>query len=431
VIDKNDEDGVEGEDDLLKVTLYKPLSKTPATDVVTLSWPDTPLRVYTKPDRTGRINTGHAFTVATMPDEVDLYAEGWAVQADLSLRADYSTAGASCSDVVELTVVGADLSYVYFVSDHGVLTDWTTNFTDAGGTVFAPRGWRRAPPANNPVSHTQGIPVTARVAVTISPAGQQFRLIGTCGIAGLDFTQAIPTTSTGAAQVVQIASTVPLDAKVQVLEPPIKWKVQFTNSVPLGESGPHKVYVTWGAPGEGPTLKRVGYVCTEAQGAGSPEAAADDLHAALAGEIVLGLGNEHGWELLDGGSGDCDNLAYCMLLCVEMLGAGPSIVANVRASEDGGAGNCLSQDDRPGPPHQWLVLDFDLGAGYAWNAYESCCVTAGQYYAIHPTQKAGDDYQMLLALPCQQYWAATVDDKRPGDEGWTVIEPPIEEQPKP
>jgi len=120
-----------------------------------------------------------------------------------------------------------------------------------------------------------------------------------------------------------------------------------------------------------------------------------------------------------------------MALQVEMLGAGLATLRLVRASTNSGAGNCLGQEDRPGPPHQYLILDFDPGTGYEWNAWEGCCETAGHYYAITPSLKRSDDYQMLLALPGQQYWVETQNDTEPGQPTWDPVEPPVEEIPKP
>jgi hypothetical protein len=337
------------------------------------------------------------------------------------------------TDRVKVTVVDAQVESVTFVSDHGVLTDWNTNFAAGGGDLYNPRGWHKDPPANNPVSHTQGLNVTVEVGVTISPAGVQYKLSGVSGVNGLDFQQQDAVTSTGALQTFHLTSSQDdkLDAKVAVVQTPIHWQASLTDAVNLGDSGPHKLYVTWGSPGNGPTLKRIDHVCTHANGAGSQEAIADALQTTTATHTVFLVGGTtDGWALLDGGAGDCDNQARCMGLQVEMLGAGPAVVRLVRASTNGGAGNCLDQEDREGPPHQWLVLDFNTGTGYDWNAYEGCCETAGHYYAIHPQIKADNDYQLLLALPCQQYWITTVGDVQPGTPGCQV-EQVIEEVGKP
>ena len=38
-----------------------------------------------------------------------------------------------------------------------------------------------------------------------------------------------------------------------------------------------------------------------------------------------------------------------------------------------------------------------------------------------PKHKATNDYTMLQALPCQQYWVSTKDNATPGDpDGWEV-----------
>ncbi len=50
-------------------------------------------------------------------------------------------------------------------------------------------------------------------------------------------------------------------------------------------------------------------------------------------------------------------------------------------------------------------MDFvTSGTSHNWSAYEGCCNTAGKYYAITPKLKATDDYAMLTAINCRQYW---------------------------
>jgi hypothetical protein len=212
----------------------------------------------------------------------------------------------------------------------------------------------------------------------------------------------------------------------------IDWTVNVTAPDPdlefdLGSSGSHKMYVTWAAPGYAPTLKRVDFVCDEADGSGSQGAVADALWAAVAASTQFGSGNTDGWALLDGGTGDCDNQAYCMALCVEMTGIDASVVC-VYASLDAGEGNCVELEP-PRDTDEYLILDFDTGTGFAWKAYEGCCVTAGSFYAITPYLKRGNDYLMLLAIPCDQWWVVT-NGYAPGEPGWGVYYP-VEEEPKP
>lgn len=55
------------------------------------------------------------------------------------------------------------------------------------------------------------------------------------------------------------------------------------------------------------------------------------------------------------------------------------------------------------------------------NAFEGCCAAADHYYAVWPKHKATNDYTLLLALPCQQYWVRTWDDVEPGSvPNWGV-----------
>jgi len=371
------------------------------------------------------------WTTANMPTQ--LYLEGYAGSAnpkDVELVLQYTGHGVTAEDHTKVTVVGAQVESVTFVSDHGVMTDWTTNFAGSGGNVYSPRGWRRSPAANSPISHTQGLNVTVEVGVTISPGGCQYKLSGLSGVNGLNFQQQDAQTSTGALQTFQLTSAQndKLDAKVAVVATPIHWQANMTNAVKLGDSGDHVVYVTWGSPGQGPTWKRIDHVCTEANGAASTEAIGDLLQPSTATHTVFSdTGTTDGWALLDGGSGDCDNQARCMALQVDMLGAGPATVQVVHATSDYGEGKCLDLEG-PRGNSEYLVLDFDSGPGHNLQAFEGCCETAGYYYAITPSKKAPDDYQMLLVLPGRQFWVRT-NGYPPGDERSVVIAI-LEEVPK-
>lgn len=173
----------------------------------------------------------------------------------------------------------------------------------------------------------------------------------------------------------------------------------------IGSSGPHKIYVTCGNPGAGPTEKRINYVCTKALSLGNEDKCADAIWDAVAAETYFytGAGQWDGWHLLDGWNifqgGDCDNQARCMSSAVNMLGIHSAVVACVYASTNAGAGNCLAYDTRLCPAHplqpEVLILDFPSSG---LNEYEGCCSAAGSFYAITPKKKAADDYQMLKKL---------------------------------
>jgi hypothetical protein len=243
------------------------------------------------------------------------------------------------------------------------------------------------------------------------PSGVAFDLEGACASSYLRF-QPTSHTSTGSNQVIHLTSQGQLPNAVAASEDVVEWKISINGDACGSVSVRHKVYVTWGSPGAGPTLKRIDWVCRRASAAATPQAVASQLWDAVASETSFG-GREDGWALLDGGAGDCDNQARCMKYAYEMLGTGPATVRFVRASTNAGAGNCL------GPDTQYLIMDFDPGAGYGWNAFEGCCEAGGNYHAITPKHKESDDYEMLRAIGCQQYWVLT--NVPPGSYGWGVI----------
>lgn len=298
---------------------------------------------------------------------------------------------------VNVTVVKAEIKSVIFTSDHGVLTNYITDFNGSGGTVYSPRGWVKNG-ANNPISHTQGIQVHAGVTVKVEPSGLNFSLVGVSGFSPLNF-PSTQNTSTGNDQSIAVTSTSNVPAKVDTQNQSIDWTISISPGFTATQtSGSHKMYITWAAPGGGSTEKRISWVCMKANGATTLEACADGLQNGVAAETTFGSGDIDGWELLDRGSGDCDNQARCMTYAVLMLGAGPAEVKMVRASNNAGAGGCLDFETRPClvDGSENLCLDFYNGGNTSnMNQYEGCCVTAGHYYAITPKLKATDDYDML------------------------------------
>jgi hypothetical protein len=195
-------------------------------------------------------------------------------------------------------------------------------------------------------------------------------------------------------------------------------------------SSSNKLYVTYGSPVGALTQKRIEWCTTKANNLSTPGGIADAIWGAVATGTTFGNQNTDGWALLDGGSGDCDNQARLMSYVVKLLGISPANVRLVYASTNAGAGNCLSLESRVvGSQTHYLIMDFDTGSGYGWNAYEGSCETAGAYYAITPKKKADNDYEMLKSINCQQYWVRT--NVPPGSaSGWTVLEV-FEEVPKP
>ncbi len=333
-----------------------------------------------------------------------------------------------------VTIVRMTLKSVAFTTDHGVMTDYMSDFGGVGGSVYTNPEWIRDDYGRNfPMSHTQGASLGATVTLKVEPAGVTFNLIGEGPEACLSFHQN-GLFSTGSDQQVTVTADAPLPPQVQTLSGTVSWKITVSGVDCSGaSSGAHKAYVTWGIPtGGGYTERRIEWVCSNAAGATTQVACADNLHTAVAAQTTFGPGQIDGWALLDGPdrTGDCGRQANCMAQAVNILGAGPAEVKYVRASTDPGAGNCLNLESRlVNERIQYLVLYF-TGAIFPWNAYEGTCASGNSYYAITPTLKQPNDYQLLKALDCKQYWITTKGDLPPGTTGWEV-DFPVEEVPLP
>lgn len=123
--------------------------------------------------------------------------------------------------------------------------------------------------------------------------------------------------------------------------------------------------------------------------------------------------------MLDGVySGECDEQAGLMKRGVNILGI-QAQTHLIRASTNT---NVLDLEwmliDVNGKKRKaWLMMDFDLGSGYDWNAFEGCCEAAGKWYAVWPHIKADSALELYRALGFQQYWVFTVNDVEP-TEGW-------------
>ena len=225
------------------------------------------------------------------------------------------------------TVVKVELKSVIFTSDHGLLTDYNSNYTGSGGTVYNPRGWTETG-TNNPISHTKGTNISANVKLCIQPTGLGYNLTGDGFVQYLSFhTNGV--TSSGSDQALALVADTNLPVKVDVINHSINWSVNFGGTMCVTtSSGPHKVYVTWGNPGTGPTLKRMDWACGNAQGATSITTAAEDFKDIISvnpGYDRDNLGNNtwntNSWQFLDSNQrGDCITLAALACTGLRMIG---------------------------------------------------------------------------------------------------------------
>ncbi len=379
-------------------------------------------------------NGGKTYGTATYTTDDDFdvdctwtgFSAGNRYTLDLTVKETDTGAKADTDPDIIVVIPKVEIQSLTFSSDHGLLRDNNADWTDAG-SVYSEPEWTSAG-ANNPISQTKNTKLAVTVSLKVEPTGVPYVLVGDGGENYVHFTSGADTSDANFRNV-SITADANLPDQVAILSKNITWTVRCTQphpdfTVTADTTGPHKIYVTYGTPfGSVVTEHRVEWVTEKAQTLAGREACADKLYQEVSSNTTFnGSGTTEGWPLLGGGSGDCDNLAQLLCYTVEMLGVDNAFVKLVRASSNAGAGNCLDLETRNvNGETQYLVLDFDPGPGYSWNAYEGCCNTVNSYYAmgVSPLLKRSDDYQILKGLSCQQYWVTT--NVPPGNPTWTVI----------
>jgi hypothetical protein len=308
------------------------------------------------------------------------------------------------SKEVKITVVKAVIKSVTFTNDHAAMTDYNASYAGSGGNKYPEPEWNMPPSKNSPVTYTIGQNVTAKVILNVQPAGVSLDLEGDSSTDALDF-KLFGITSTGSDQEVNVTGAVNLPARIDVIDSNIIWRIKNIGGAgsPVCDGGtfdPLRIYLTWDYPGypDGePTIKRIDWVCNNAKGATSPEEIADKLQLHVKEQTDFGYPfTARGWQLLDGGQGDCDDQAQLMEEAIAMLGYSPVALSKVTASTDAGPGCCNSVEFRDCPVHGPEALLFVIDG--IRNRYEGSCVTAGHWYTITPLLKGESDYDILNQL---------------------------------
>jgi hypothetical protein len=240
-----------------------------------------------------------------------------------------------------VTVLQRELKSVEFISDHGLLTDNNSDWTD-NGTTYASPEWVRSPARNNPISQTKNTTVTVVVTVAVTPAGVTFDLVGDGGVNYLNFSRT-GITSTGGDQQITNTASAALPHYVTNISKGITWTITTSGTAcqtNTWNSGPHTIYVTYGTPaGSVVTEKRVSFVCNAATGKSGLEECADAVFGSLSGSYNLGAsmwGPDPVWLLHDSGqSSQCPGLAKYVNVHFQMLGLGAGAIKFCHANADG------------------------------------------------------------------------------------------------
>ena len=313
--------------------------------------------------------------------------------------------------VYEITVLRVEVKSVIFTSDHGVLADYTNDFSGEGGTVFNPRGWTVSG-TNNPISQTKDTKLTANVTLCIQPSGIAYDLIGDGSIGYFTFhTNGL--TSSGSDQTFLLTADTKIPAQIDVLNQSVNWSINAGGvSCVATSSGPHKVYVTWDTPtGTATTLKRMDWAVNLAKSSTSLEQIADAIGPDAVGGSRFGANSifdtppsmSNAWAVMDGYLSDCGTLSTLMKYELDLLGATGSEVRFVYARHESWTG--LSQ---PSPPYasykeydesgNWLGMWFSSGSGQGLNKYEGCCVFQSKWWEGGNGLATNSAYEVLLYL---------------------------------
>lgn len=313
--------------------------------------------------------------------------------------------GPSNMDTAILTVVDIQLASVQFSSDHGIMKDNNSTWADSG-SVYSEPEWISGGSTNNPMSHTKNKNVIVTVQLDIQPSnpGVTFNLTGTGGDTGFNFEK------TGISSPnVTITSTGKIPDKVSTITNQyIAWDLKVTSlNTPvereLEESGPHKIYVTYGTPaGSTVTERRIREVCISANGKSDSKECTNAVFDNLSGQYNLGAsmwGPTPVWLLHNSSeSSQCPGLAKYVNVHFQMLGLGAGIIKYCRAKPDG---SYEATSSAPSTEWRWIpdpnighpmptthddeyqnerLAHLD-GDGKA-NAYEATCFFNGFHYAL-------------------------------------------------
>lgn len=251
---------------------------------------------------------------------------------------------------VPLTVFEVTLDKVEFTSDHGLMNANKTTWVDAGA-AYTGAEWVSSPSCNNPISQTKNTSLKTKVSCTVKPTGLTFDLSGDGSEDRFDFSCTGESSNGASKESSEMTADEKLLDEVDTISgEDIAWKITFTAPEPdievsLGNSGSHKIYVTWDTPNTGAssgsvvTEKRIIYVCEKADGLGGTDVteAADALFLSLTGTFVLNATEPSPiWTLHNSGVvAECPGLAKYVNVHFEMLGLGSGSLNYCLAKIDG------------------------------------------------------------------------------------------------
>lgn len=252
---------------------------------------------------------------------------------------DFTAAAGTSSKTIRVIVFRTAVNSVEFTSDHGLLKNNNSDWTDSG-TVYASPEWVPSLSRNNPITHTMNSSLVVNVTVKVEPSGVPFSLVGNGPNSYVTFSSS--STSTGADQSLIITAGASLPNVVGTLSKSIVWTISASGQVSCGNttSGAHHIYVTYGTPaGSVVTEQRVSFVCSAADGKSSLSGCADAVFLSLSGAFDLGAdtwGPSPIWLLHNTSEkSQCPGLADYVNKHFQMLGLGAGVIRYCQANANG------------------------------------------------------------------------------------------------
>jgi hypothetical protein len=306
-----------------------------------------------------------------------------------STPADCTIQSCGCESIAYLTVEA-----LAFIGDHGVLTDYVTDFK-AGGKSFPKPEFERRSGRQDPVSFSMGQVVEVELTFLVGPANACTEHGTLVGRLAKDVYFAVPHTFVAGVNKARLKAKRPLAAMVQVLDFNILWEAHGISAdfILLMDFTQNAIYVTYDKPYNDTgldnqvTLKRLLFVCSVTVGDTDGHVSLKKLHDAR-GKFDLDAVTPRPthWIVADGTVGcQCVDLAKFWQLAAEMLGIragqvvylypklgkGTKVSTSPEEPETRTASSSTPPHDEVDRWHHTEELTYIDNAG-GWNAYEAC-----------------------------------------------------------
>jgi hypothetical protein len=335
-----------------------------------------------------------------------------------------STVCTNATDSASLLVAKAAITSVDFTSDHNLLLNNNTDWTDSGAR-YPSTEWIRGSTTNSPISQTKNTSLVLKVKVTVCPAGVTFNLNGSGGDAYTTFV-ATNIASTGADQEVTLTANAPLPNQIATLAKSISWTVTVNGlscASDTATSGPHKIYVTYGTPaGSAVTERRMAWTVTKCDGEITRHGCVTKIHDGVGNyNLNRAIPPDPLWLIAGGDPAQCYELAGFYGLATHLIGITGGDVVYIYPKLNKTVKETLAQGDDEtrvisSPPHLATTTHNDVNLievmGFAdmqggVNHFEACfkfTAPAGTKYYAGGAGIYNTSQEVMNAICDKTFW---------------------------